>query len=231
MKYYLLTVFFLLMILRGESQVTLSLSSRDFRAVVNPDSFEVKGRMTIKNTSTQTKKFTWQRYVSNLTTGWYCLVCEKNQCWAAATPSPLDYIELAPGASSNLDIFVRPDKKAGSALVDIKVFEIGNEANVVTGKYTFATTTKAKDLKVIEGADINIYPNPAVDFFMIPENSGVEKIVIYNIIGRQMRSFKAVDGNKYYINDLPEGIYIIRLLNTNGATVKTARLSKNRIKA
>ncbi len=231
MKYTLLIFFLTAAILRGGAQTNFSLSSYDVKAFVHPDSFEVKGRMTLVNTSNQSKKFVWQRQVTTLTSGWYCMVCEKNQCWAAATPSPLDYIDLAAGATANLDIYVRPDKKAGTAAVDIRVYEVGNEANAVSGKYFFSSNMKAKDSKLPNDVDINIFPNPAIDFFMLPDNSGVDKIVIYNIIGRQMRSIKTYEGAKYNINDLPEGFYIVRLLNVNGSTIKTIRLNKTRVKA
>ncbi len=230
MKYSLLFFIFLTIILRGNAQVTLAISSQDIKMAVNPDSFEVKGRVTIKKTSNQTKKFTWQRSLSTITNGWYCLVCDKTNCWSAATGSPLDYIELAGGASINLDIFIRPEKKSGAATIDVKIFEQGNEANAVTSKITFSSNSKEKVVKTPD-SNVSIYPNPAVEYFMISDNSNVEKVVIYNIIGRQMRSYKVTDGTKYYVNDLPDGIYIIRLLHANGTTLKTSRLSKARIKA
>ncbi len=229
MKYSLLILTLFIATLSSVAQVTITITPQEIRSTVNPDSFEVRAKATIKNTSSSTKKFSWTRTISNITNGWACLVCDKNQCWSAATSSPPDNIELAAGATSNMDVYIRPDKKSGSANVDIKVFEVGNETNTVTGKFIFSSTTKTKDVK--SESNITIYPNPAIDYFMISDNPTVDKIVVYNIIGRQMRSFKAVEGTKYYINDFPEGIYIIRLLNANGGTLKTTRFSKNRIKA
>jgi hypothetical protein len=67
---------------------------------------------------------------------------------------------------------------------------------------------------------------------MVSDNNDIiEKVVVYNIIGRQVKSYKAIDNFKYTINDLPEGIYIIRLLNAQGGTVKTIRLNKSKSKA
>jgi Secretion system C-terminal sorting domain len=229
MKYSLLILTLLMATMSSVAQVTVTITPQDIKSTVNPDSFEIRAKATIKNTSGQTKKFSWTRTISNMTTGWACLVCDKNQCWSAATSSPPDNIELLAGATSNMDVYIRPDKKAGSANVEIKVFEVGNETNTVTGKFSFSTITKIKDVKTDN--NISIYPNPAIDYFMISDNPTIDKVVIYNIIGRQMRSFKAVEGTKYYINDFPEGIYIIRLLNANGGTLKTTRFSKNRIKA
>jgi Secretion system C-terminal sorting domain len=100
----------------------------------------------------------------------------------------------------------------------------------VTGRYLFSTTTRAKETNV-SNANIRIYPNPTIDYFQITEDDGIDKVVIYNIIGRQMRTYKVTDNGKYNVNDLPEGLYIIRLLAANGATVKTIRLSRTRLKA
>jgi Secretion system C-terminal sorting domain len=230
MKYTLLFTLFLAAILRGDTQVTLTLSPDIVNATVHPDTFEIRAKATLKNTSTATKKFTWTRSIKSMTAGWACLVCDKNTCWAASVNAPLDQIELAAGATSNIDVYIRPDKKMGAAAVEVKIFEVGNETNTVTGKYNFSTTTRTRDLKD-NGNTLRIYPNPSVDFFQITDNDLVEKVVVYNIIGRQMRSYKATDGMKYTVNDLPDGLYIIRLLNSSGATVKTVRLSKSRPKA
>lgn len=94
---------------------------------------------------------------------------------------------------------------------------------------TIKNATKIKDSK--SENVINIYPNPVIDYFMISDNPNLDKVVIYNIIGRQMRTYKVVEGTKYYVNDLPDGIYIIRLMNANGGTLKTTRLSKTRVRA
>jgi Secretion system C-terminal sorting domain len=229
MKYTLLFVLFLTTILRGGAQVTMTLTPDVLNTGVLVDSFETRAKAVLKNTSTTTKKFTWTRTIKSMTSGWACLVCDKNLCWASTVNTPVDQIELAAGATSNMDVYIRPDKKAGAAVVELKIVEVGNETNTVTGKYNFSTTTRTKDLK--DNNSLRIYPNPTVEYFQITDNDLVEKLVIYNIIGRQMRAYKAVEGTKYTVNDLPDGLYIIRLLSSNGATVKTVRLSKSRPKA
>ncbi len=230
MKYTLLIVLFFTVILRGGTQVTITLTPDVVNATVLIDSFETRAKATLKNTSSTTKKFTWTRTIKSMTNDWACLVCDKNLCWASTINTPTDQIELAAGATSNLDVYIRPNKKAGSAAVEVKIIEVGNETNTLTGKYNFSTTTRTKDLRE-NGNTIRIYPNPTVEFFQITDNDTIEKVVIYNIIGRQMRTYKASEGMKYTVSDLPDGLYIIRLLNTNGATVKTVRLSKSRPKA
>ena len=136
---------FFAFLLRGSSQVTISITPQVLSSSVNPDSFEIRAKATIKNLSNVTKKFSWRRNIMSLTNGWLSLVCDKNQCWAAATNDPTDQIELTAGATSNLDVYIRPDRKMGSATIEIKVFEVGNEANnSVTGRLRFSTLSPVK---------------------------------------------------------------------------------------
>ena len=229
MKYTLLAVLFFAFILRGGAQVTLTLTPETLTTYVNPDSFEIRAKATLKNTSNATKKFTWTRTIKSIANGWACLVCDKNACWASTVNTPPDQIELAAGATSNMDVYIRPDRKAGTAAVEVKIVEVGNETNTITGKYNFSTTTRTKEQKDYNA--LRIYPNPTIEFFQITDNDVVDKVVIYNIIGRQMRAFKVAEDMKYNVSDMPDGLYIIRLLNNSGGTVKTIRLSKSRPRA
>jgi hypothetical protein len=229
MRYTLLLLVSFLISLNGFSQVTISLTPQVQTTGVNPDSLEIRAKATFKNTSAVTKKFTWTRSILSLTSGWTTQVCDSKGCWIPSVGSAPEQIELTPNATSNLDVYIRPEKKQGAATIEVKVFEVGNESNTVTGRYLFSTTTRAKETNV--NNNIRIYPNPTVDYFQLTDDDGVDKVVIYNIIGRQIRSYKVTDNAKYNVNDLPEGLYIIRLLTANGSTVKTIRLSRSRLKA
>ena len=231
MRYILLTLVFLLSILRGGAQVTLGISSTEVRTILSAESYEERAKVVIKNNSSQTKKITWQRSIQSITLGWTCFVCDKNQCWPYSMNFPSNVIELAPYATTIIDVYVRPDKRAGSATLDVKVFEVGSATNNVSARFYFAASASTKDVREVVKSEIMIYPNPMTDYFMIQEGSGVEKVAVYNIIGRQMKAFKVSDGNKFYINDLPDGIYIIRLQNANGGTIKTARMTKSKPRA
>jgi Secretion system C-terminal sorting domain len=230
MRYTLLLLLFCLEILRGHAQSTITITPQVQNVNVNSDSIEIRAKATIKNTSTTTKKFTWKRSILSLTSGWATNVCDSKGCWVPSVDVAPEVIELAPNATSNMDVYIRPEKKAGAATVEVKVFEVGNETNTVTGRWLFSTTTKTREANA-NNTNIRIYPNPTIDYFQITEDDGIDKVVIYNIIGRQMRTYKVTDNGKYNVNDLPEGLYIIRLLAANGATVKTIRLSRTRLKA
>jgi Secretion system C-terminal sorting domain len=230
MRYTLLAILFCFQILRGYAQATITITPQVQTASVIPDSFEIKAKATIKNTSSVTKKFTWTRNVLNISAGWTTVVCDNKSCWTPAVNAAPEQIELAPNGTSNLDVYIRPDKKQGAATIEVKVVEVGNDANTVTGRYLFSSTTRTRETNN-NATNIRVYPNPTTEYFQLSDDDMIDKVVIYNIIGRQMRTYKVTDNGKYYVTDLPEGLYIIRLLASNGSTVKTIRLSKSRLKA
>ena len=233
-KFILISFLFFLQILRGTTQnITITLMPQIVNAGVNIDSFEVKAKAIFKNTSASTKKFVWRRTIIAMTSGWQSLVRDAKGCWASTVNDAPEQIELAPNATSNIDAYIRPNHISGAATIEIKVYEVGNETNAITGRYLFSTTTSTKDAGKT-GVSIKIFPNPATDYFSIQDdNEVVERVVVYNMIGRAVKNYltSTNTNNHYTLNDLPEGLYIIRLLNSRGATVKTVRLNKAKAKA
>jgi hypothetical protein len=219
-------------ILRGLSQnVTITLTPQIVNASVSIDSFEVRAKALFKNTSMTTKKFVWKRTIVSMTNGWQSLVCDAQGCWNSNVNDAPEQITVAPNSTSNIDAYIRPNRIAGSATIEIKVYEFGNEANAITGRYLFSTATSTKDVRNNTG--IKIYPNPATDYFSIQDDYDVvDRVVVYNMIGRAVKNYTNTNtNNKFTLGDLPEGLYIIRLLNARGATVKTLRLNKAKAKA
>lgn len=232
MKHLLLIILFAnAFILRGQSQVSLTITPGIVNSSVHPDSFEIRGKATLKNTSSQTKRVVWQRNIISLTNGWQSLVCDINQCWTSGVNASPDTIVLAANGTSNLDAYIRPNQISGSATIELKATEVGNAANTVTGRYLFTTTTSSREVSK-NNSTLKIYPNPTTDYFMLTDDADIiERVVIYNIIGRQVRNYTVGNNVKYWVNDLPEGYYIVRLLNSSGSTVKTIRLNKSKVKA
>jgi Secretion system C-terminal sorting domain len=227
---------FFAQILRGVSQnVTINLSPQIVNATISPDTFEVRGKAMFKNTSNSTKKFAWKRTIVAMTSGWQALVCDAKGCWNAQSSESSEHIDIAPNSTSVLDVNIRPNRTAGSATIEVKIYEIGNEANAVTGRYLFTTTTTtASKESGKNNTGVRVFPNPTTDFFSIQDDYDVvERVVVYNMIGRVMKNYatNANNNNRYTITDLPEGLYVIRLLNARGGTVKTIRLNKSKAKA
>ena len=78
-------------------------------------------------------------------------------------------------------------------------------------------------------SDVVMYPNPATSELNIVYNANldVKNIAVYNIIGKVMTIYR-VTGSSANLNleNIPSGIYFVRLLNAHGETVVTKKFSK-----
>jgi hypothetical protein len=74
--------------------------------------------------------------------------------------------------------------------------------------------------------ELKIYPNPATDFISLSHDEGIERLVIYNLVGRRMKSFAVREGGKYMVSDMPKGMYLVQLLGARDKIITTQRLHK-----
>ena len=86
-----------------------------------------------------------------------------------------------------------------------------------------ATTISNKPEKNVQ---IQVYPNPATDYIAISEDKPVQRLAIFNLVGRQMREFEVAKGRQYPVADLPDGIYLIQLIDHGNQVITTHRISK-----
>ncbi|GAB5552093.1 MAG: hypothetical protein Sapg2KO_16840 [Saprospiraceae bacterium] len=74
---------------------------------------------------------------------------------------------------------------------------------------------------------IQIFPNPATSYIGITEVKGVQKILIFNLVGRKMKQYENIAKDRqYFIGDLPKGMYLVQLLNQQNKVITTRRVSK-----
>ncbi|HRO42336.1 MAG TPA: T9SS type A sorting domain-containing protein [Flavipsychrobacter sp.] len=96
--------------------------------------------------------------------------------------------------------------------------------------FTFIATKYATGVSTVVKSDDNImlYPNPAKNNVNVVFDAslGVKNIAIYNLIGKAVKVFK-VSGNsaKLEINEIPSGIYFVRLINAQGQIVATRKFT------
>ena len=75
-------------------------------------------------------------------------------------------------------------------------------------------------------SEISVYPNPAVDYFALNNDENVGSIVVFNTVGRKLRSFDAQKGEHYSVADLPAGVYLVQILNKSSKVIQTQRIKK-----
>lgn len=80
--------------------------------------------------------------------------------------------------------------------------------------------------EITQPYELRVFPNPATDSFAVVDNSIVDEIVMYNIIGKKMKTFMHESRKKYDISDLPEGMYFVSMISAEKGVLKTLRINK-----
>ena len=75
--------------------------------------------------------------------------------------------------------------------------------------------------------EISIFPNPTNEIFKISSESKINKIEIYNLIGKKIKTIKNDKSNTFNVSDLRNGIYLIRIFDSNNRVLKVMRLGVN----
>lgn len=73
--------------------------------------------------------------------------------------------------------------------------------------------------------EYQVYPNPAVDFIQISDSDGIERVALFNLTGREIKSFTYRSEEKYFVGDLPKGMYLIQLIGPRNRRLATRRIN------
>ncbi len=72
----------------------------------------------------------------------------------------------------------------------------------------------------------SLFPNPAISYFSIQGNDKVASVEVYNLAGKLMIRWDGNESNHYQINELKNGLYLVRLLDKNKKVIKVNRMNK-----
>lgn len=74
---------------------------------------------------------------------------------------------------------------------------------------------------------IKIYPNPATEYISIDNTEHVKELFILNLVGRKLKVIQNVEQDvQYDISDLPNGMYLVQIIDHKNKIITTQRLSK-----
>jgi hypothetical protein len=103
---------------------------------------------------------------------------------------------------------------------DAKLRLIDNYSWIITDDGYSCPTASVDDKNQL---DISIYPNPTSDIVYIDGNYTQLKVVVYDILGKQVIN-KSIT-NSIDISQLEKGVYILQL--SDGVKLTTQRIIKN----
>ncbi|MCB0518558.1 MAG: T9SS type A sorting domain-containing protein [Lewinellaceae bacterium] len=84
-----------------------------------------------------------------------------------------------------------------------------------------------ESLSTQQPVKISIYPNPATNYISVNKAENVKQIAIFNLVGRKLKSFDDVNKDQHYdVTDLPNGMYLVRIIDNANKVITTQRISK-----
>ncbi len=75
-------------------------------------------------------------------------------------------------------------------------------------------------VNINKDVEVALYPNPTDGTFSIGAQFDVEKVVIYDMLGKVVKSFDSKNGNLYDVNELANGIYQVMVYSSDFIAVE-----------
>ncbi|MGK0362972.1 MAG: hypothetical protein ACI85O_000011 [Saprospiraceae bacterium] len=193
---------------------------------------------TLTNNTSGEVSLGWQRTIVEAPEEWEFPVCDNNQCYFPAVDAAPVAFNVDGGGTSILDVHVRPNGVAGCGTVEIRVTPFSNTDNVlVVATYHFSINSTEDcgfqtSIDEVTISKVRVYPNPTSNLFQISELENIpeaDEVAVYNIVGKKVRSF-APTASQYSVGDLPDGMYMVSVIDYETGILKTVRMSKNSLR-
>jgi type IX secretion system substrate protein len=187
---------------------------------------DIMVEVEVTNTSTLDINLLWTRHEIAKPTMWKTRI--GNFTWDTDIAPEGDAIHISPGESYTIQMHAKTYGQAGYAQVELDLYDAESQERVLgVVKATFEAADGDVRADAMNSDAIRIYPNPTNDFFRIYQSEAVDRIEIYNIVGKRIVAYPASQNGQYDVIDLQDGMYLVRLLAADKSVIKTVRLSKN----
>lgn len=209
-------------------QITISVEP-SYLLTGKPSDIDVTYYLKVTNSSPVDIGVLWARDVESAPSQWITWICDKNLCYTPSSDAsnPNKPNILAPGEQFDLQIHVNPVLTEGISPYDITFYDYSDPEVVlahVEGTVIIGNSVSTNENSNSKG--LSVFPNPTTDFFQVNGTPGLKSIELFNIIGNKVRSFTATPQKQYYVGDLNDGIYLVRMISASNEVLKTIRLSK-----
>lgn len=228
MKLYILLFLFIGMSWGLSAQMDVGVEPNPVETEGDIQSFDIAAHGILKNNESEDLLLRWRRIEIDMPPQWSTWVCDNNLCYGPATSQTPDGfpMDIKAGEGGTMDVHINPNETVGTGIVKIEI-ALYNDTTVIldTATYVFdALLTSTAELT--PRGPIKVFPNPTTNYIMLSDAEGIDEMVVYNLMGREVRSFQAAEGRRYPVADLPNGVYLLSLVSEEEGIIKTLRLSK-----
>ena len=194
----------------------------------------------ITNNTSDSIFLKWERIMNDKPGCWETAVCDPNLCYQPNKDTE-EFGMAANQSNSDMLVHAYPGKKPGGidengadpgdATVVLKITNLNDPSDTTIVTYHIEVAGSpigncTVGLSELEFEALKIFPNPTLDFFRLTETQEIQQLVVYNILGNQVRQFQVSSNQNYYIADLPNGVYLVGMIDRDFEIVKTVKLQK-----
>jgi len=195
--------------------------------------------LTVSNTSDSALCLRWQRFELDMPNAWETQISDGNTTFASHISSNIsdelhlsEPISLAPGAQQEIYLYVIPNGVEGTAQLAIDFSSAERPSRVLRTQYLDVAVQQHQrgSDPAIAHADVLVFPNPTSDYIELKNGEFVDQVLITNIIGRELRQYDARSGDQFSLSGLPNGVYLVSLINNDLGLIRTVRVSKRSLR-
>ena len=238
MKQLLLLAFLTILSTSLRSQTTLRIdangSERHFDQEELTDYWqEFVAHRHITNTSNRYLSLQWNLEIMDAPDAWEFRVCDQNASYAISREGVgngnfyITPITLAPGETTTLDLDILPRKTPGCAEMTIRFTDYADPGKVLgSADFDLCVNGRNHRSNEAEKVSLRIFPNPTEDYFFLSKNNSVRQLWISNILGKRVKTFNTYANSRYDLSELPDGMYLVSMVDARRNVIKTVRVSK-----
>ena len=127
--------------------------------------------------------------------------------WISTSSNPFIYIGLPPGCNV---FFVRSVCSPTDVSPWIAAATSGCPINV----FNYLATLSNNSFPIVNNNKIKIFPNPSSNVVQIKTNSKVDKITVYDFLGKEILT-PTQNNNEINVENLSKGVYLIEVYTEN----------------
>lgn len=236
MKHFIPFVLLLFSIQISSAQ-DLKFSADTLYLTGDPNNFEVVGHAYVINLTNQMLAIRWEKEDISFAQDWEAAICDNNNCYGTNVNSnvdpalPIDIpVMLEPGDTSIIDVHLYPHGERGLGYVNVVITPADNPTIVYGEMYYIFNVGAVSSVSELYLPEYNVFPNPVLDYFQLTNDEFVDKVELYNALGRKVNDFTATPKERYNIANLPGGLYLANLKDKSGKTIQTVRLIKRTVR-
>lgn len=191
--------------------------------------FDLKTDFYVENETGTDQLFIWNVETVEAPAEWKFYICDLNLCYAPGTTFvSADAANTINGDSTkvmNFHLLAGGTEGYGKYIWNLT--SANDPSNVIASVEMEFTATLTVDISEEDIENITIFPNPVSDYFNIKNpNGAATQIILYDVLGKQVRTFDSHGVSNFYIGDVQSGRYFARIFDESGKSLKVVRIVK-----